>query len=85
MWPTSPLQRGFLYLVAVIDWASRKVLSSRLSNTLDASFCVQALEEALERYGAHEMFNTDQGSQFTGVDFTDTLKEACIRISMDGK
>jgi len=80
-----PLQRGFLYLVAVMDWASRKVLSWRLSNTLDASFCVQALEEALERYGAPEIFNTDQGSQFTSVEFTDALKEAGIRISMDGK
>ncbi len=80
-----PLQRGFLYLVAVMDWASRKVLSWRLSNTLDPSFCVEALEEALEHYGAPEIFNTDQGSQFTSVDFTDVLKEAGIRISMDGK
>ena len=80
-----PLQRGFLYLVAVMDWASRKVLSWRLSNTLDPSFCVEALEEALEHYGAPEIFNTDQGSQFTSVDFTDILKEADIRISMDGK
>ncbi len=80
-----PLQRGFLYLVAVMDWASRKVLSWRLSNTLDTSFCVEALQEALERYGPPEIFNTDQGSQFTSVDFTDALKEAGIRISMDGK
>ena len=80
-----PLQRGFLYLVAVMDWASRKVLSWRLSNTLDPSFCVEALQEALEHYGAPEIFNTDQGSQFTSVDFTDILKEADIRISMDGK
>ena len=80
-----PLQRGFLYLVAVMDWASRKVLSWRLSNTLDASFCVEALEEALERYGAPEIFNTDQGSQFTSLDFTDVLKLAGVRISMDGK
>ena len=80
-----PLQRGFLYLVAVMDWASRKVLSWRLSNTLEASFCVEALEEALERYGPPEIFNTDQGSQFTGIDFTDVLKQAGIRISMDGK
>ncbi len=71
-----PLQRGFLYLVAVMDWASRKVLSWRLSNTLDTSFCVEALPEALERYGPPEIFNTDQGSQFTSVDFTDALKEA---------
>ncbi len=80
-----PLQRGFLYLVAVMDWASRKLLSWRLSNTLDTSFCVEALQEALERYGPPEIFNTDQGSQFTSVDFTDALKEAGIRISMDGK
>ena len=80
-----PLQRGFLYLVAVMDWASRTVLSWRLSNTLDASFCVEALHEALERYGPPEIFNSDQGSQFTSVDFTDVLTEAGIRISMDGK
>ena len=80
-----PLQRGFLYLVAVMDWASRKVLSWRLSNTLEASFCVEALREALERYGPPEIFNSDQGSQFTSVDFTDVLTEAGIRISMDGK
>ncbi len=80
-----PLQRGFLYLVAVMDWASRKVLSWRLSNTLDATFCVEALQEALEHYGAPEIFNTDQGSQFTSLDFTGVLKEAGIRISMDGK
>ena len=80
-----PLQWGFLYLVAVMDWASRTVLSWRLSNTLDASFCVEALHEALERYGPPEIFNSDQGSQFTSVDFTDVLKEAGSRISMDGK
>jgi len=80
-----PLQRGFLYLVAVMDWASRKVLSWCLSNTLEASFCVEALEEAVERYGPPEIFNTDQGSQFTGIDFTEALKDAGIRISMDGK
>ena len=80
-----PLQRGFLYLVAVMDWASRTVLSWRLSNTLDASFCVEALHEALERYGPPEIFNSDQGSQFTSVAFTDVLTEAGIRISMDGK
>ena len=79
-----PLQRGFLCLVAVMDWASRKVLSWRLSNTLDASFCVEAVHEALERYGPSEIFNSDQGSQFTSVDFTDVLKAAGIRISMDG-
>ena len=76
---------GFLYLVAVIDWASRAVLAWRLSNTMDASFCVAALEEALARYGKPEIFNTDQGSQFTSADFTDVLIEAGVRISMDGR
>jgi putative transposase len=77
--------RGFLYLVAVIDWASRAVLSWRLSNTMDASFCVAALEEALARHGKPEIFNTDQGSQFAGADFTGVLLEAGVRISMDGR
>src|SRR5271157_3896161 len=80
-----PIGRGFLYLVAVIDWASRAVLSWRLSNTMDASFCVAALEEALARYGKPEIFNTDQGSQFTGSAFTGVLIEAGVRISMDGR
>ncbi len=80
-----PLDRGFLYLVAIQDWASRKVLSWRLSNTMDASFCVEALEEALARYGPPEIFNTDQGSQFTSLEFTQTLKDARVRISMDGR
>jgi putative transposase len=80
-----PLKRGFLYLVAVMDWASRKILSWRLSNTLESAFCVEALEEALERYGAPGIFNTDQGSQFTSFDFTSVLKEHGIKISMDGK
>ena len=80
-----PLTRGFLYLVAVMDWASRKVLSWRLSNTLESSFCVEAVDEALERYGPPEIFNTDQGSQFTSLAFTDVLKDAGIHISMDGK
>ena len=80
-----PIGRGFLYLVAVIDWASRAVLSWRLSNTMDASFCVAALEEALARYGKPEIFNTDQGSQFTSADFTGVLIEADVRISMDGR
>jgi putative transposase len=79
-----PIGKGFLYLVAVIDWASRAVLSFRLSNTLDASFCVEALEEALGR-GKPEIFNTDQGSQFTGAAFTDVLIDAGVRISMDGR
>ena len=77
--------RGFLYLVALMDWASRAVLSWRLSNTMDASFCVEALEEALAKYGKPEIFNTDQGSQFTGMDFTGVLLEAGIQISMDGR
>jgi putative transposase len=80
-----PMRRGFLYLVAVMDWASRRVLSWRLSNTLEADFCVAALEEALSRYGRPEVFNTDQGSQFTGFEFTDVLKKADVKISMDGK
>lgn len=80
-----PIARGFSYLVAIMDWASRKVLSWRLSNTLDASFCTEALEEAIARYGAPEIFNTDQGSQFTSDDFTDVLKSHDIRISMDGR
>jgi putative transposase len=80
-----PIGKGFLYLVAVIDWASRAVLSWRLSNTVDASFCVEALEEALARYGRPEIFNTDQGSQFTGAAFTGVLIDAGVRISMDGR
>jgi putative transposase len=83
--PYIPIGRGFLYLVAVIDWASRAVLSWRLSNTTDASFFVAALEEALARYGKPEIFNTDQGSQFTSADFTGVLIEADVRISMDGR
>ena len=80
-----PMRRGFLYLVAVMDWHSRKVLSWRLSNTLDADFCVAALQEALAKYGTPEIFNTDQGGQFTSLDFTQMLKDAGVRISMDGK
>ena len=81
-----PLRRGFLYLVAVMDWASRKVLSWRLSNTLDAHFCVEAFARgASSTMAPQEIFNSDQGSQFTSVDFTDVLTEAGIRISMDGK
>jgi putative transposase len=79
-----PMARGFLYLVAIIDWYSRYVLSWRLSNTLDADFCVEALEEAL-RKGRPDIFNTDQGSQFTSEAFTGLLEEHGIRISMDGK
>lgn len=80
-----PLPKGFLYLVAVMDWYSRRVLSWRLSNTMDTGFCVEALEEALALYGAPEIFNTDQGSQFTSEDFTGVLKDAKVKISMDGK
>jgi putative transposase len=80
-----PIGRGFLYLVAVIDWASRAVLAWRLSNTMDVSFCVAALEEALARFGQPEIFNTDQGSQFTSAAFTGVLASAGIRISMDGR
>jgi putative transposase len=80
-----PMRRGFLYLVAVMDWHSRKVLSWRLSNTLDADFCVAALEEAIAKFGRPSIFNTDQGSQFTSLEFTQVLKDAGVRISMDGK
>jgi putative transposase len=80
-----PIGRGFLYLVAVIDWASRAVLSWRLSNTMDVSFCVSALEEALARFGRPGIFNTDQGSQFTSTAFTGTLAAAGVEISMDGR
>jgi putative transposase len=80
-----PMARGFLYLVAVMDWYTRKVLAWRLSNTLDTDFCVEALEEALRRYGNPEIFNTDQGCQFTSEAFTGVLKAHDIRISMDGK
>lgn len=79
------MPRGWCYLTVIMDWFSRKVLSWRLSNTLDSRFCVEALEEALRRYGRPEIFNTDQGSQYTGSDFIGVLKESGIRISMDGK
>jgi len=80
-----PMARGFCYLVAIMDWASRKVLSWRVSNTLDISFCMEALEEALMKYGKPDIFNTDQGSQFTSDAFTDILVHNNIRISMDGR
>ena len=80
-----PMARGFVYLAAVIDWFSRRVLSWKLSITMDVSFCLEALDEALARYGKPEIFNTDQGSQFTSVAFTDRLKQEDIHISMDGK
>jgi len=80
-----PMARGFVYLAAVMDWYSRKVLAWRLSNTLDTAFCLAALDEALTRHGTPEIFNTDQGCQFTSEDFTGALKTAGIQISMDGK
>jgi putative transposase len=79
------LARGFAYLVAVIDWYSRKVLSWRLSNSMDASFCVDCLEDALREHGKPEVFNSDQGSQFTSAAFTDVLKREGVTISMDGR
>jgi putative transposase len=80
-----PLAKGFLYLVAIMDWWSRKVVAWRLSNTMDVQFCVDALDEALARHGRPEIFNTDQGSQFTSWAWTQRLKEAGVRISMDGR
>jgi len=80
-----PMRKGFLYLVAIMGWCSRKVLSWRLSNTMEADFCIAALEEAMARHGKPEMFNTDQGSQFTSPRFTQVLKDADVRISMDGR
>jgi len=80
-----PVQRGFLYLVAIMDWATRHVLAWRLSNSMDARFCIEALNEALAKYATPEIFNTDQGSQFTGLAFTGALTDAGIRISMDGR
>lgn len=80
-----PMQRGFLYLFTVMDWASRRVLSWRLSNTLTTDFCIEAVQEAIVRYGRPEIFNTDQGSQFTSLEFTQLLKDHGIAISMDGK
>ena len=80
-----PMARGFVYLAVVLDWATRRILAWRLSNSLTADFCVEALEEAIARYGAPEIMNTDPGSQFTGSEFIATLTEHAIRISMDGK
>jgi putative transposase len=80
-----PMRRGFLYLVAVMDWFSRRVLAWRLSNTMDADFCIEALHEAMARFGWPAIFNTDQGSQFTSPRFTEVLAEAGVRISMDGR
>ncbi len=80
-----PMARGFVYLVVIMDWASRKVLSWRLSATLTSDFCVAALEDALDRFGCPELFNTDQGSQFTSAEFLNVLRRRQIQISMDGK
>ena len=80
-----PMARGFVYLAAVVDWYSRRVLSWRLSITMDVQFCLDTVQEAIDQYGTPEIFNTDQGSQFTSLAFTDLLKENGIRISMDGK
>jgi putative transposase len=80
-----PMAKGFCYLIAVMDWVSRKVLSWRLSNTLDTSFCIEALEEALQKYGTPDIFNTDQGSQFTSLEFTNILTNHAVKISMDGQ
>ena len=80
-----PMATGFVYLVAIIDWFSRKVLSWKLSISLDTAFCIEAVEEALARYGKPEIFNTDQGSQFTSMAFTQVLIQNDIKISMDGK
>ncbi len=79
------MRRGFVYLVAIVDWATRRVLAHRVSISMSTDFCVEALEEAITKYGRPEIFNTDQGSQFTSADFTDVLKANDIRISMDGK
>jgi putative transposase len=79
------MRRGFLYLVAIMDCSTRKVLSWRVSNTMDVEFCLEALEEALGRFGKPEIFNSDQGSQFTSLRFTGVLQEAGVRISMDGR
>ena len=80
-----PMSKGFVYLVAVMDWFSRRVLAWRVSTDMDKAFCIDALREALARYGSPKIFNTDQGSQFTSAEFTGELKASCVRISMDGK
>ena len=77
-----PMRRGFLYLVAIMDWHTRKVLAWRISNTLEADFCVEALNEAIHRFGPPEIMNTDQGCQFTSFAWTDRLRRSCVRVSM---
>jgi len=79
------MAHGFMYLVAIMDWHSRKILAWRISNTLESDFCVNALQEALRRHGTPEIFNTDQGAQFTSAAFTQTLKDHGVNISMDGR
>ena len=80
-----PMKRGFVFLVAILDWATRRVLAHRVSTSMSTDFCVEALEEAIVKYGQPEIFNTDQGSQFTSEDFTQVLKNHDVKISMDGK
>jgi len=84
---TSLLYRGksILYLVAIMDWYSRKILSRRLSNSMEADFCVESLKEAIDKYGKPEIMNSDQGSQFTGFEWIQALKDADVKISMDGR
>ena len=83
--PYLPMRRGFLSLVAVMDWATRKVLAWRVSNTMEVEFCLEVVEEAMARFGRPEIYNTDQGSQFTSPRFTGLLQQAGVRISMDGR
>jgi putative transposase len=80
-----PMKRGFVFLVAILDWATRKVLAHRVSISMTTDFCIEALEEAIAKYGTPDIFNTDQGSQFTSEDFTHVLKDHHVKISMDGK
>ena len=80
-----PMRKGFLYLVAIMDWASRRVLAWKLSNTMDTDFCLEALDAAMAKFGKPEIFNTDQGSQFTSPRFTERLLDASVKVSMDGK
>jgi len=80
-----PMKRGYVYLAAVVDWSTRRVLSWRLSITLETAFCIEAVEEAITKYGKPDIFNTDQGSQFTSINFIKMLTDAGIKISMDGK
>src|SRR5271169_3019808 len=85
LWTLPPMAKGFVYLVAVMDWFSRRVLAWRLSIGMETDFCVEALQEAMDRHGQPEVFNTDQGVQFTSAAFLDELEAGGVRISMDGK